>query len=265
MTKKGKERKVEEKEKKIEIVIVGVGGVGSALLPKIARFCQYLRGFATHITVVDGDQYEAKNAERQVFSRYGAKADVAVADAIRCGFDRVTFTVVHEYLTPENIEFWIESGAVVFLCVDNHRTRKTVDTFVSGLSDVVLINGGNELTDGNVQVYTRSAGEDVTASLSAVHPEIADPTDKSPHQMSCEELARVSSPQLFFANDIVSTLMCGVFYQVVQHWGNFKEIVRIGEVYFDLEEMRVNPMPRPARGQPSTQSGSAQVGEERSE
>ena len=234
---------------KLNIVIIGMGGVGSVLLPKLARFCQSLPGFATSITVVDGDKYEPKNAERQVFSRFGNKAEVAVADALKAGFDCVTFTAVPEFLTPDNIDFVLESGAVIFLCVDNHKTRKMVDAFVSKLPDAVLMNGGNELTDGNVQVYIRSAGSDVTASLSATHPEISNPRDKAPHEMSCEELARASSPQLFFANDLVSTLMCGVFYQVVQHWGHLETLIRIGEIFFDLQQMRVNPIPRPGRGE----------------
>jgi hypothetical protein len=106
-----------------------------------------------------------------------------------------------------------------------------VSNYCKELQDVTLISGGNEFTDGNVQIYVRKEGKDLTPDLCAYHPEIANPDDKLPEEMSCEELSN-SDPQLYFTNLGVATLMCWSFYNVV-----IKEQYERSEVYFDMLSM----------------------------
>jgi molybdopterin/thiamine biosynthesis adenylyltransferase len=229
--------------KKLNIVVVGVGGVGSALVPKLCRYCQHIKPqVPVSMILIDGDLYEQNNANRQSFHRFGNKAEVTV-EALAPQFDRVSFTSITEYLTPENVDFIIAEGSIVFLCVDNNTTRKEVDDFACTLKNVVVICGGNDMTDGNVQIYVRRKGKDTTASLADIHPEIASPQGKAPYQMNCEELAIASSPQLFFANDLVSALMCLVFYQIMEI-KDFLDKPRFGELYFDMLIGRVEPVVR---------------------
>jgi len=229
--------------KKLNIVIVGIGGGGSALAPKIARYCQYLKPAATvNITLVDGDSYEESNAKRQLFTRYGNKAAVTV-ESLTLQFDRVSFTSIAEYLTPDNVDFIIGEDSIVFLCVDNNRSRKVVDDYAHTLKNVVIVCGGNDMTDGNCQIYIRRKGKDVTASICDIHTETANPADKAPYQMSCEEMAAASTPQLFFANDFVSTLMCVVLWQIVEV-KDFLDKPPFGEVYFDMLKVRAEPVVR---------------------
>jgi len=232
---------------KLSLIIVGAGGVGSALAPKLARFCQYLPDTYDDITitVVDGDNYEDKNATRQVFDRFGNKAEVTVERLAR-EFGRMRLVPFPEFVTPENIDFVFGEGSIVFSCVDNHKTRLWLDKHAGTMQDVVLVNGGNDMTDGNVQVYVRRGGKDITLSLSQVHEETASPADKSPSEMGCEERARASAPQLFFANDTVATLMTWVFYRLVTDDG-FAANPAYGELYFDMMSGRVNPVARPTR------------------
>ena len=236
---------------KLKIVIVGVGGVGGRLLLEVARFCQYQSGFETQITAIDGDSFEIKNADRQFFAQMGNKAAVKIDECVAL-FDRVSFTPVAEFLKPDNIEFYIEDGdgskeiSIVFVCVDNHVTRRLIDEFVGTLQNVVLINGGNKLVDGNVQICIRQNGQWLTETMSSVHREVAEPKDKSPHQMSCEEMAKTSEPQLSFANLMVTALMCAAFYDVLQNLGDLDKMVEIAEAFFDLTQMSVVPYSRPA-------------------
>ena len=69
----------------------------------------------------------------------------------------------------------IGEGEVVFLMVDNHASRHLVSRHASTLADLSLISGGNDYEDGNVQVYIRQGGLDLTPSLARYHPEIAAP------------------------------------------------------------------------------------------
>ena len=229
--------------KELNIVIVGIGGGGSALAPKVARYCQHLKPpIPVSITLVDGDSYEESNAKRQSFVRYGNKAAVTV-ESLVLQFDRVSFTSIAEYLTPENVDFIISEDSIVFLCVDNNESRKVVDVFAHSLKNVVVVCGGNDMTDGNCQLYIRRKGKDVTASICDIHIETAKPADKAPYKMSCEEMAAASTPQLFFANDFVSTLMCVVLWQIVEVKG-FLDKPPFGELYFDMLKGRVEPVVR---------------------
>ncbi len=106
------------------------------------------------------------------------------------------------------------------------------------LSDVVLISGGNDFTDGNVQVYVRQDGRDVTLPLTRFHPEIAEPKDKSPAEMSCEELAAGAAPQLLFMNLTIASAMLNAFYA----WRPAR--LRYGEVYLDIMEGKAQPVAR---------------------
>ena len=109
------------------------------------------------------------------------------------------------------------------------------------LSEVVLISGGNDFTDGSVQVYVRQGDRDITLPLTRFHPEIADPKDKSPAEMSCEELAQEGAPQLLFTNLGVACAMLNAFYA----WRSGR--LRYGEVYLDIVEGRAQPVARAPR------------------
>jgi len=227
----------------LNVVIVGIGGVGGHLAPLISRYCQHLKpSIPVTITLVDGDGYEEHNAARQAFQRFGNKAEVTVESLVD-QFDRVTFTAVGEFLTPDNIDFLLGENVIVFCCVDNNRSRKVIDDYVGTLQNAVLVSGGNDMTDGNVQVYIRRAGKDVTRSISSVHDETANPVGKAPYEMSCEEMGAASSAQLFFANAIVSTLMCLTFYNLVEIEGALDK-PPFGELYFDMLVGRVEAVER---------------------
>ena len=214
----------------INIVIIGLGGVGSILSERLCRFLNYTRDFETNILLVDGDFYEVKNYERQEFNRIGHKAEIK-SNELEIKFSDLSFDVYNTYINETNIHHVIKEGDIVFLCVDNHKSRMIINNYCKNLKNVTLISGGNELTDGNVQLFVRKGGKDVTPDLCAYHPEIANPNDKLPDEMSCEELSQ-SEPQLYFTNLGVATFMCWMFYNSV-----VKQKFEKSEVYFDIIEM----------------------------
>jgi molybdopterin/thiamine biosynthesis adenylyltransferase len=220
--------------KKQNISIVGLGGIGSILSEKISRFLNYAPSFhGSRIKLIDGDEYEEKNLQRQEFGSFGNKAVVKSVDLKR-EYPNLNFETFGEYVNFSNISEVLKGEDVIFLCVDNHKTRKLVSNFAEELQNVILISGGNDFIDGNVQTYIRKDGKDITPSLTDYHPEIETPKDKSPDEMSCEELAVSSSPQLFFANLTAATIMCWSFYNSV---AENKPVVPC-EVYFDIEKMK---------------------------
>jgi molybdopterin/thiamine biosynthesis adenylyltransferase len=201
------------------IKVIGLGGIGCIVLQYLAVFLKSLDR-PVRLVLIDGDRFEMANNRRMIFQTVGNKAEVKAAEtAAWLGACDVSIVAVPQYLTVENVAKLILPGDHVFLCVDNHPTRKIVSDHCGRLSSVALFSGGNEGVDpprergtyGNVQVYLRRDGRDATASLTRFHPEIADPKGKPPSEASCVELA-VSTPQILFTNLAVASALLNAFF-----------------------------------------------------
>ena len=221
----------------LEIKAIGIGGIGCALLPFLCRYLQY-SGEPARVTLIDGDRFERGNAARQAFSGLGNKAEVKSRE-LAGEYEAVAFRSKPEYVTEDNVARLIGEGEVVFLMVDNHASRHLVSHHVSSLADLSLISGGNDYEDGNVQVYIRQGGLDLTPSLARYHPEIATPQDRNPAALSCEELMAAGAPQLLFANLMVASLMLNAFYALRQGGLNYSE------VYLDILQNASRAVSRP--------------------
>ncbi len=221
----------------LEIKAIGIGGIGCALLPFLCRYLQYSGGKA-RVTLIDGDRFERANAYRQAFNRLGNKAEVK-AQELAQEFENLSLRATPEFVTEENAARLIRAGEVIFLMVDNHASRKLVSDHAATLPEITLISGGNDFVDGNVQVYVRREGRNLTPSLSRYHPEIALPQDRHPATLSCEELMAAGEPQLLFTNLMVAALMLNAFYA----WS--RDRLTYSEVYLDILENLTRPVTRP--------------------
>lgn len=221
----------------LEIKAIGIGGIGCALLPFLCRYLQY-SGQKARVTLVDGDHFERSNAPRQAFLKLGNKAEVKARELAQ-EFENLSLRAVPEFVTAANLARLLKEGDVVLLMVDNHASRKLVSEHAAGLAAVTLISGGNDFVDGNIQVYRRRQGQDLTPSLSRYHPEIAHPQDRNPAELSCEELMAAGAPQLLFTNLMVASMMLNAFYALTQDRLNYSE------VYLDILENLTRPVDRP--------------------
>lgn len=223
---------------KLNITVIGLGGVGTILIERLCRFLNYSNDYEAEILLVDGDTYEMKNYERQEFNNFGNKANVKSTE-LMLKFPEVVVNSFEAYINETNVMEVVRAEDIVFLCVDNHKTRNIVSNYSMRLNDVTIISGGNELTDGNVQVYVRRKGVDLTPDLCAYHPEIANPEDQLPEEMSCEELSN-AEPQLYFTNLGVATIMCWTFYKTIVEG----RVDQQSEVYFDILQLSTNAQTR---------------------
>jgi len=234
------------------IKLIGLGGTGGI----VARYmAMYLTGLNAYVTValIDGDKFEPKNAERMFFSDFGNKATIVVGDLLKSiGESSMLIYPVEQYITESNIEELIVDGDLVMLAVDNHATRLLVSDHCSTLDNVTLISGGNDGvgkdsaghvvqgTYGNVQVHIRRDGEDITPSISAFHPEIANPTDVAPDDESCTD-AIMSVPQIIFANLAAASAMLNAFYLHVCNDLGYDEVC------FDIRAALMRPIELPKK------------------
>jgi len=233
--------------------VVGLGGIGGIVGQYLALFLRSLSR-QVRLVLIDGDNFESGNSSRMLFQKSGNKAEVKAAELLAwLGACDVAVAAVPEYLTQENIGRLIRTGDHILLCVDNHPTRKLVSDHCATLESVALFSGGNDGVEpprqlgtyGNVQVYLRREGRDMTAPLTRFHPEIAKPQGKMPNQMSCVELAQ-SVPQVLFTNLAVASAMLNAFFAFTCGRLHYQE------VKFDVLEARMLPqLPIPAGEMPA--------------
>lgn len=219
-------------------VVIGLGGIGSNLVEPLCRILAYSdkEDSPKRVILTDGKAYKERNRERQRFSVLANKADVQ-RDLLTPLFPELNIESKASFIDENNILVFIKEDDVVFLGCDNHATRKLVSHHVSTLDNVMLISGGNELYDGNVQIYLRADGKDITPSLTFQHPEIETPADRNPAQLSCEELAKAGETQLLTVNSMVAILMLNIFTLRL-----LKGSIPYYEIYFDINTGNVRPV-----------------------
>lgn len=216
-----------------DIKIIGLGGIGSALSDSVSRFLNYRSQTIYRVTLIDKDKYESKNFERQTFLFEGRNKAEAKKEELKEKFKNVIFISEPVFINDENVSKFIKEKDIVLLAVDNHKTRKVVSDYCSKLNNITLISGGNEITEGNIQIFAKENGEKLLPSLTDYHQEIDNPQDKSPEEKSCQELQQ-NEPQLYFTNLMVSCYMCCALYNVMN--GDYQ----YSEVYFDVSKMKAD-------------------------
>lgn len=219
---------------RLDVKVIGVGGIGGALVPFLARVL-YTHEPPARLTLIDGDEFEARNRLRQAVPAYGNKATILANELART-FDRLSVRAVPEYIREGNKAALIEEGDYVLVAVDNHPTRRLVSDHCSQFRDVVVISGGNEVHDGNVQVFIRRGGEEIRPPLTRYHPEIARAAGPLPGD-GCDVQAS-SAPQLLVTNLAIASAMLSAFYTCLQGVPAYEE------AYLDILAGRMNPVLR---------------------
>ncbi|NLX99635.1 MAG: hypothetical protein GXY83_26175 [Rhodopirellula sp.] len=205
------------------VVIIGLGGIGLFLARAVLTFLAGLRqtlapGEEITILLCDGDVFEPSNNYRMDIPDFINKAEAVSGDFLERNDNLgLNLRCSPQYVTESNIEQIVAEGDLVLLACDNHATRSLVSRRCAGgkLRNTILISGGNDGVEeglrgsyGNVQVYVRADGIDLTAPLDRFHPEIANPADHRPDQLGCDDLAAAGVPQLIFTNLFVASAMC---------------------------------------------------------
>lgn len=212
-------------------IIVGVGGIGSYLADFIGRVIN-VNAPGSQLVLVDGDQFEPKNAARQNFSKYGNKAR-SVGGDLMDKLDNVFVIPKAAWVVSEakansdgedeegvsliSAETLLKEGDVVFCCVDNFGARKLIFDAAAKLDNIDVFTGGNEDDGfGSTYYYRRREGVDVTDHPGIHHNEFVNPPDKNTGELSCAERSKlVSGTQLIATNVAVAANMCHDAHQAL--------------------------------------------------
>lgn len=222
------------------VVVIGLGGIGSRIVEPLARYLEST-GTCRSLVLVDGDSYSSGNRDRQRMraTDVGMNKAEAQAVAVRPLFPGLSISAKAWYVSDRNVGDLLEEDDVVFLAVDSHAARKVVSDACRRMRDVLLISAGNELTDGNVQVYRKSNGRERTPPIEKHHPELRFPADRNAADLSCEErAARPGGEQIIFTNLTAAALALNAFYAAT------RATPKYAEVYFDIITNRARPVER---------------------
>jgi molybdopterin/thiamine biosynthesis adenylyltransferase len=224
-------------------IIVGAGGIGTWLAEGVARLLEWKYPNSALI-IVDGDNYEEKNKERQHFSKMGNKASVKALELTQ-QFSKTTFIPLPKWIVGDDFKGvsdvdspkikatdLLMDGDVVLAVVDNFAARKILFDAASKLDNIDVFTGGNDdALFGSTYHYQRRNGIEITEHPVTYHPEYENPPDKNPGEMSCQERAEIDGgTQLLATNMAVASIILGQINHVIVK-GKDPEVT---EIYFDL-------------------------------
>lgn len=230
------------------------------------------------LTLIDGDSFSGHNALRQA-AISGSKLEVQLSkirkqDAFTTWLNQCKLVGYNVYLNPSNA-FDIFCGGmrplknnnaafynkcleakVIFLCVDNHKTRYEVTRFAEDyLENCIVINGGNNKTTGNVTVYEKSDGVALDPPIYKIYPEVTATADRRPDEIGCGHVT-LHNDQTAITNNIIASLMLNLF-RVRLMEGNLERktirrdpktkkniTARTNEVIVDLDSFTMHPLER---------------------
>jgi molybdopterin/thiamine biosynthesis adenylyltransferase len=234
-------------------VLVGAGGIGTWLAAGLVRLLEW-KYPGSALIIVDGDNYEAKNKERQDFSKIGNKAAVKAYE-LTPQFPNTMIIPIAKWVVSDDFtgvtddespkitaSQLISEGDVVFAVVDNFAARKIIFDAASKLDNIDVFTGGNDdELFGSIYHYQKRDGVQITEHPVNFHPEYDNPPDKNPGELSCQERSEIEGgTQLLATNMAVAAMILGRVHKTIVNNQNPEET----EIYFDLGLGKSEPYDR---------------------
>ena len=195
----------------LKVLIVGCGGVGSYLVPPLAKTLNYAAPGSTLI-LVDGDTITLENLDRQLFQEkdIGKFKTEALARNLR-QHSKLKVECISKYASP-----LLELPAVnmSIVAVDNHVARNFALSY-SDMNNSPMISGANEDKAAESFIYVPSLGWKDNDNLDPrkLFPNITtDLSDDPNHPEGCTgATALTTAPQTAEANFVAAALCLRMF------------------------------------------------------
>lgn len=231
------------------------------------------------LVLVDGDTFNARNAVRQGMgagSKLVQRMRAIDSSVLRRGYlQNMHMHGFNTYINPGNMAGIIPKNppvnpdnvlaaplgstmvgidsntTVVFLCVDNMKTRYEVSKYMELFDNCLVINGGNEKTTGHVTLYERHNSMALDPNIYDVYPNVTADADQRPDEIACTFI-EPQHDQVAVTNNIVATVMLACFSKWVRQGleqeegrGDKRRMVRKNEVLIDTDKMTMMTLHHP--------------------
>lgn len=187
------------------IFVIGLGGTGGLLVPKLAKILQGM--ISVELWLVDGDIVDDGNVKRQPYQKFNIneKKAIALSRKVASNYNLSIFDY-SDYLVGEEISNIVKSesyDAVYILgCVDNHSTRMILESEHKKIKNSVYIDSANGFKDGSIFITENMQGKILGTLRSDVYPEIKE-VDDHPSKHCAAEIAQGNTQQ-FVTNDTMA-------------------------------------------------------------
>ncbi len=209
------------------IFVVGLGGTGGLLVPKLAKILQNIEGY--DLWLMDGDIVEKSNVQRQPYQEFNLneKKAIALSRKIASNYNLNVYDYSN-YLTGGEIEKIAKQEGYykVFIlgCVDNHSTRILLEQEHLNNYNSLYIDSANGLNDGSIFITSSTTGNRKGKLRSEIYPELKLANDH-PSNTCGAEIAKGNTQQ-FVINDIMAN---SIAYVVNEYLAN-KEVTGVIKV-----------------------------------
>ena len=232
-----------DEQKPKRFVLVGAGGIGNWLASGVVRLLEW-KYPGSGLIIVDGDNYEEKNKERQEFTKLGNKA-VVKASELTPQFPNTTIIPVQKWVVGDDFSGvadeespkikatdLVKENDIVLAVVDNFAARRILFDAARQLNNVDVFTGGNDdELFGSIYHYQKRDGVEITCHPEEFHPEYVNPPDKNPGELSCQERSQIEGgTQLLATNMAVAAFILGRIQKTIVSNQSPDET----EIYFDL-------------------------------
>lgn len=174
------------------IHLIGCGGTGSWVFPALARMAR-----ESVIHLWDGDDFEERNLDRQLFSEDYLGWNKA--RALGSFYDREENIALREEYFHSGAE-GIDNGSLLLCCADNHTARLAC-LIMADLTNSTAIIAGNEYTDADAYLYDSGSMRGTPNDPRVFAPEITTDASGDPRSPGgCTGHEQNLRPQLVIAN-----------------------------------------------------------------
>lgn len=202
---------------------IGCGGTGGLLAPQLARLSRYHPRIGKRIHLVDGDDFEEHNRDRQACGDTDIGTSKAAAVKRLCAMQGLDVSCEKRYVDAGWLVTRFSKGRthLVVAAVDNDATRRLIINALRIGPDFLYIspaNADDESGDapirGFVNWWGRIGGRTWGMDPTLLYPNLAQPTDYAPRAGSCTSHAP-SSPQLLAANAMAAATTMAVLQNIL--------------------------------------------------
>ena len=249
----------------VKVVMLGAGGTGAHIAPHLYRLLYALERPVKFI-ICDGDKVEPKNLVRQNFTQadLGENKARVIAERYSEAFGLETSYVpsfiesverLEELVKPEIIYTGrdVHNGeggllvretvpelVILIGAVDNNRSRKLCHEVFLQARDLIYIDSGNGEYTGQIVCGVRRAGKTFYKPVGMLYPEVNDPEDLFPTEVSCAE-ASVSAPQTIVANLMAATAVVTMIYNILVMGDNTVQQTTFSTRSVNIRSMQKQP------------------------
>ncbi len=178
-----------------QLLIVGCGGTGSALLYFLSRFLHSLDKNIL-VTLIDGDVVEEKNVLRQSFAPADIGENKAKALSIRYGnLLGIQMSYADKFINSiEDVDGLILPNRfpIIVGCLDNTKTRCCLQETFDTYNTIIYLDAGNGSNKGQTVFGLRYFGSTTLPAVGNYFPELIHPepeqTQTKSYSLGCADV-----------------------------------------------------------------------------